>query len=119
MNTKYYKKYIEKLIALDPIDITIKRKASVDDGYKGETTSDIVLAPQTVTMYKKKSHREVISDANQGVGYMVHNIEKILALYDADILEKDTFMYDGKLYKVKFAKGYLDVCKQIEVEVIK
>lgn len=115
----YYKKYIEKLIATNPESITITRKKTTDDGYGGKTEENKTLLAQTVTFYKRKSHREFVSDAGQTVGYLTSSIEKILTLFDADIQKDDVFINQGRKYKVTFVNTYLDICKQVELEVIK
>lgn len=112
----YYKKYIKKLINANPANITIKRKIKIDDGYGGSIVEEKEIN-ETVTFYERKARREVVTD--YGTTYVGINITKILALFNADIIEGDTFTYEGKTYKVLFAKPYLDVCKQIELEVIK
>lgn len=116
MNKKYYKKYIEKLIDANPATITIKREIKTDDGYGGYDVEKEKIT-ETVTFYDRNTRREVITDS--GVIHTGVNITKILALYDADIQEKDIFEYNGKTYKVLYVKSYLDICKQIELEVIK
>jgi len=111
----YYKKYIEKLINSNPATITIKRKQEVDDGYGG-TIVKTVEVTETVAFYERKVRREVISD--YGTTYTGVNITKILARADADIQEGDTFKHEGKTYKVLYVKPYMDICKQIELEMI-
>lgn len=115
MNTKYYKKYIEKLINSNPANITIKRKIKTDDGYGG-TIIEEKEVNETVTFYEIKTIREVLTD--YGVTYAGAQATKILAKHDADIQEGDTFEHGGRKYKVLFVKDYMDICKQIELEVI-
>lgn len=115
MNTKYYKKYIEKLINSNPANITIKRKIKIDDGYGG-TIIEEKEVNETVAFYETKARREVLTD--YGVTYTGVQVTKILAKHDADIQEGDTFEYEGKKYKVLFVKDYMNICKQIELEVI-
>lgn len=116
MNTKYYKKYIEKLINSNPVEITINRKITTPDGYGGTTTEDIEVNA-TITLYDKKARKQIVSE--QGVSYTGITVTKLLALHDADIIEGDTFTINGNKYKVSFIKPYLDICKQGELEVIK
>ena len=115
MNTRYYKKYIEKLINSNPAIITIIRKEETDDGYGGTVIEEREVS-ETVTFYETKARREVLTD--YGVTYAGAQVTKILAKHDTDIQEGDTFEYEGKKYKVLFVKDYMDICKQIELEVI-
>ena len=71
---------------------------------------------ETVGFYETKAKREVLT--GYGVTYTGVQVTKILAKHDADIQEGDTFEYEGKKYKVLFVKDYMDICKQIELEVI-
>ncbi len=115
MNTRYYRKYIEKLINSSPVDIKIVRKKETDDGYGGVIIEEKEIT-ETVTFYERKARREVVSD--YGTTYTGVQVTKILAKHDADIQEDDTFEYEGKKYKVLFVKDYMKICKQIELEVI-
>lgn len=115
MNKRYYRKYIEKLIAANPSTITIKRKEKIDDGYGGEEIEDVEIT-ETVRFYERKARREVATD--YGTTYVGVQVTKLLALYGADIREKDTFVYEGKTYRVLYVEPYFDICKQIELEVI-
>lgn len=112
----YYKKYIEKLINTNPATITIKRKIEIDDGYGGSIIEEKEVT-ETVTFYDRKARREVVTD--YGTTYVGVSVTKILAKGDADIIEGDTFIHEGKTYKVLYVKPYFDICKQIELEVIK
>ena len=115
MADRYYKKYIEKLINSNPATITIKREIKTDDGYGGSINEEKEITG-TVTFYDRKARREVVTD--YGTTYTGINITKILAKADADIKEGDTFTQEGKKYKVLFVKDYMEICKQIELEVI-
>jgi len=112
----YYKKYIEKLIYTNPVNIQIKRKVKIDDGYGGETSTNITIN-LTTTLYDRKARREVVSD--YGTSYTGVSVTKMLVKGDADIIKDDTFTIDGTEYKVLFIVPYFDICKQIELEVIK
>lgn len=112
----YYKKYIEKLINSNPATITIKREIKTDDGYGGSIIEENDIT-EIVTFYDRKARREVVTD--YGATYVGVSVTKILAKADADIIEGDTFIHEGKAYKVLIIKPYLDICKQIELEVIK
>lgn len=114
----YYKKYIEKLIESNPTTINITRIEKVDDGYNGYIEKPVEIT-ETVTFYEKRSNRETVSESGVTIGYMATSIEKILAKANTDIIEGDTFKANGREYKVLFVNQYLDICKQIELEVIK
>lgn len=116
MAGRYYKKYIEKLINSNPVDIAIKRKEKVDDGFGGETVKD-VFVNEIVTFYDRKARREVVTD--YGTTYVGVTVTKMLAKGEADIIKGDKFTVDDVEYKVLFVKPYKDICKQIELEVIK
>ncbi|MBS4536811.1 hypothetical protein GOQ29_14415 [Clostridium sp. D2Q-14] len=115
MNTKYYKKYIEKLINTNPVDIIIERKVTIPDGYGG-TTSTTKTINAIVTLYDKKGSKQIVTD--EGVSYIGVVVTKLLALNETDIIEGDTFKVDNKIYKVSFIKSYMGICKQGELEVI-
>lgn len=119
MNTRYYKKYIEKVINQDPSTITITRKTITDDGFGGKTEDTVTLEPQTVRIYNKKAQREVISDKGTTTAYYSSTVLKFIAKGNADIKEGDTFKLGEKTLKVAFLDVYMDVCKQGELEVIK
>ncbi len=112
----YYRKYIEKLINSNPANIAITRKAEIDDGYGGTTIEEVEIN-EIVTFYDRRARREVVSD--YGTTYTGVSVTKILALHDADIQKDDTFNYEGYTYKVLYVKPYMNICKQIELEVIK
>lgn len=119
MNKKYYKKYIEKMVEQSPITIEIERIRIIDDGFDGEIMERVKLEPQKVRIYDKKSQREIVADKGATMGYMSSNAEKLLARYDADIKEGDTFKVDNREYKVLLPKNYMDICIQAELEVIR
>lgn len=114
----YYKKYIEKLINFDPITVNITRIEKTDDGYGGYTETERTIT-EIVTFYQKRSNRQIINDNGVSVGYMATSIEKILTKFDADILEGDTFVANNREYLVTFVNPFIDICKQVELEVIK
>lgn len=116
---KYYKKYIEKLINTNPVNITIKRTEITDDGFGGKEETTVTLEPQTVTFYDKKAQREVVSDSGVTTAYYASNTVKLLAEGDVDIIEGDMFSHEGRVYRVGFVRSYMDVCKQAELEVVK
>lgn len=116
MNDKYYKKYIEKLIEDNPTEIIIKRKIKTDDGYGGTKEKEIEVT-ETVTFYDRKSRREILTD--YGKTYTGVNITKILTKGDVEIYKDEKFTVDGTEYKVFYVKPYKDICKQVELEVVK
>lgn len=116
MNVKYYKKYIDKLIESNPTTINITRIEKIDDGYNGHIEKPIAIS-ETVTFYDRKSRREVVTD--YGTSYVGVSVTKILAKGDADIIKGDSFIVEGNEFKVLFVDSYFDICKQIELEVIK
>lgn len=112
----YYKKYIEKLINSNPATISILRKVKTDDGYGGSIIKDIEVN-EIVSFYDRKSRREVVTD--YGTTYVGVSVTKILAKGNANIAKGDKFTVDNVEYKVLFVNPYFDICKQIELEVIK
>lgn len=117
MNSKYYKKYIEKMIEQCPTTIEIERVQIIDDGFDGEIKERVKLEPQQVRIYNKKSQRGIVADKGAVIGYMASNTEKLLARHDADIKEGDVFKVDNREYKVLLPKNYMDICVQAELEV--
>ena len=116
MADKYYKRYIDKLINSNPTIIEISRYKKIDDGYGGNDNQDLEIT-EKVCFYEMKSRREVITD--YGKTYTGVNVSKILAKGDADIIKGDLIKDATNEYKVLFVRGYKDICKQIELEVIK
>lgn len=112
----YYKKYIEKLINSNPATITIKRKIETDDGYGGSTIEEKEIT-EKVTFYDRKARREVVTD--YGTTYVGVSVTKILTKSNADIVKDDKFTVNGTEYRVLFVDPYFNICKQIELEVIK
>ncbi len=115
---KYYRRYIEKAIQSNPTTIVIRRIQRIDDGYDGFIEEEIELDPQTVTFYNRKSQREIIQDKGQTIGYLSSNTEKILCTHDTDIQDGDYFNANDREYRVIFVDNYLDICKQVELEVV-
>lgn len=118
-SNKYYRRYIEKMVESNPVDIIITRLTKEDDGFGGVDEQEITLPPQTVTFYNRKARREYVSEAGTTIGFMSSSVEKILATADTDILEKDEFTHTGREYRVSFVNDYMGICKQAEVAVIK
>lgn len=118
MNTRYYQKYIEKLINSNPITITATRKIATEDGYGGKTEEVITLEPQTVTFYNKKVQREVITDKGVTMSGVVPDAVKMLCRGDIDLKEGDNISCEGKSFRVAIIKEYGGICKQAELEVV-
>lgn len=116
MNKKYYREFIRKLINQDPTEIAITRKTVTDDGFGGKIEEEVILEPQTVRIYNKKSQRETVSDA--GVFYSRADVLKLLATYDADLKKDDTFIYNGYSLRIRHVEDYFSICQQAELEVI-
>ncbi len=119
MNTKYYKKYIEKVISADPATIIITRKTAADDGFGGKVENTAILEPQTIRIYNKKAQREVVSDKGTITAYYSSTALKFVATGSANIEQEDMFKLGEKTLRVAFLDAYMDVCKQGELEVIK
>ncbi len=117
-NNRYYRRYIEKLIASNPATITITRTTKTDDGYGGSDEQEKTLCPQTVTIYNQKARREIANDSGITVAYALSSVEKLLATSSADIAEGDRFTFAGRKYQVLFVKNYMDICKQAELQVV-
>ncbi len=115
----YYRRYIEKLIAVNPTKITISRIVVTDDGYGGETQETVTVGPLTVGLYNKRVLRERVEDGGAVAGSYMSRSTKLLALSDADIQEGDEFAHAGKVWRVAFVQDYLGVCLQAELEVVK
>lgn len=117
MDTKYYQKYIEKIINAKSVSIILKRQIKTDDGYGGDIIENTLLPTQQFYIYDKKYSREIITDA--GKSYYSTIDSKMLCLGDADIKKDDTLVYQGNTYNVQSVESYFDICKQAELEVIK
>lgn len=111
----YYRRYVEKMIAANPMEIIIKRTVTTDDGFGGTTTEDVTLSAQTVTLYNRRALRASTSDA----GVIVSGTEtKLLAAWDADLWADDQFTHGGRTWRVLDPIDYLGICKQAELEVV-
>lgn len=116
MNVKYYKYYINKLINTLPSTINITRTNIISDGYGGHT-NEIQEFTEVVAFYDKKNRIEIINDS--GSGYSGSSPSRILAKSGANIKTGDYFTIEGREYKVLYVKPYLDICLQVEIEVVK
>ena len=115
MNSKYYKKYIEKMIDSKPSQLILKRETRQSDGYGGYTSSTTEI-PIKGSVYETKSRRGMLTEA--GIVYTGIRISKLLVSYDTDIKVGDQFIYQDSVYKVIFVDEYMDICKQVEIEVV-
>jgi hypothetical protein len=114
----YYRRYIEKMIQTNPVEITVTRTSIIDDGFGGTKKEKVTLPAQTVTFYNRKSMREVVGDAGQVANSYLARVTKVLATADADLQEGDQFEYGGKTWRVAYVADYLGVCRQAELEVV-
>lgn len=115
---RYYRRYIQKMITANPVEITIARTTITDDGYGGEHEETVILPAQTVTIYNRRSVREVMQDGGLVAGSYISRVTKLLAMADADIQEGDEFRYEGRLWRIAFVQDCLGICKQAELEVV-
>ncbi len=115
MNKKYYRSYINKLIGINPTDITIQGFKETDDGFGGTLIEETEIQTTTI-FYERKARREVVSE--YGKSYKDIPVTKLLLTHDIDIYEKDIVKCDNREYRVVLVKNYLDICKQVELDVI-
>jgi hypothetical protein len=113
-NNKYYEAYIQKLINVNPVEITVNRKVSTPDGYGGNTSINQAQAAQTVGIFNQIERGGLIAVK----GVVLSKTLSILAPGDANLEESDTFAYGGKVVRVKDLKSYSDICKQGTLEEI-
>lgn len=114
---KYYQGEIEKIIAQDPTIIEVTRKQLTDDGYGGTTETEVTYEI-ICRLYNKRTVREIVTASGTNVGLSAAAAEKLLCPAAAPIEKGDTFSVDGRKYRVSLAKNYMDICKQVELEVI-
>lgn len=114
----YYRRYIEKVINLDPVTITIKRTVEVETEYGGVKKETVILEPQIVSIYNRRSLQNVVNDAGQVTGSTLARATRLLATADTDISEGDEFEYAGKIWRVVFLQSFMGICHQAELEVI-
>ena len=117
-NSFYYRKFIEDIIEKDKININIIRVTKEPDGYGGHTETEETIS-EGVRLYKSGAKRVVVNDMGVIIGHQGYSQEKILALPEADIREGDTFTVGNRQYKVKYVQQYFNICKQIDLEVVK
>ena len=87
----YYKRYVEKMIAANPVEIIITRLVKQDDGFGGVITEPVTLPAQTVTLYNRRAMRERVDDSGVHVGTSIARVTKLLAAGDADLQAGDEF----------------------------
>jgi len=115
----YYRRYVEKMIAVNPAEIVIKRTVMNDDGFGGTTTEDVTLPAQVVSLYNRRAVRETVNDAGQTIGYHAQRATKLLAAWDADLVDGDQFTHGGRTWRVLDPIDYLGACRQAELEVVR
>lgn len=115
MNSLYYKKYIDKLINSNPVEIKINKQIKTSDNYGGFTTKTITVVEKAM-LYDTRARREVVTD--YGKTYTGVSITKLLAKGDSEIKKGDTFTLEDVKYKVFSVNDFEPICKQIELEVI-
>ncbi len=113
-NNKYYEAYIQKLINVNPVEITVNRKVPTPDGYGGNTVTEQAQAAQTVGVFNKITFGGVIADK----GVFLNSTLNILALGDANLEEGDVFEYGGKKVRVVDLTTFRDIHKQGKLEAI-
>ena len=117
-NHRFYKAYIDRAIALDPLTITITRTTAADNGYGGTTNTTATIPPQTVRLYTPKGKGQLLVEAGKVTSYS-RVLEKILASGGSDIEEGDLFTKGTQTYRITFVRDYFGICKQCEIEAIK
>lgn len=115
----YYRRYVEKMISANPVQIIIKRTVTENDGYGGTIEQEITLTAQTVTLYNRRAMRERADDSGVHVGTTIARVTKLLAAGGVDLQAGDEFKHGGRTWRVLEPIGYLGVCLQAELEVVK
>ena len=115
IGTRYYKSYVERVIAANPTEIAITRITEVPDGYGGVVKLTEVIT-EVIAFYERTEKREVVSE--YGKTYTAISLVKALSKGNANIIKGDMFTVDNIEYRVVYPKPYKDICKQIELEVI-
>ena len=113
------------IINQNPTSIVITRKSKISDGAGGWTSSNSILAVQTIRIYSKRIRTLVRTLVVEEGGYHSVRVTKAIAKYDANILKyssinEDTFSFGGKTWRVfdvidRYAKGSI-VFKELELE---
>lgn len=116
-NDKHYIKEIKRIIDLDVIEIILERTSYIDDDYGGKI-KEISKVNVNGRLYNKKSIRELTGVKGEYLGITSTAAEKLLTLIDADVIEGDVFTVENRTYRVSFVNKYLNLCKQIELEVL-
>jgi hypothetical protein len=114
MNTKYSKAYIQKLINVNPVAITVNRKVLTPDAYGGNTETVQTLPSQTVGIFSQIKGASVVADK----GIALDETLSLLALGDANLQKDDIFNYSGQKIRIANLTSYKDICKQGTLEVI-
>lgn len=98
MNAARARALVDRQIARNPATITLQRMAEVDDRAGGTYRVTVSVPPQAVRIFMTAS-----SSAKDAMGVGGHvQIQRwgLLASWDADIREGDTFTHGGRLYRV-------------------
>ena len=95
-----------ELINQNPASIVITRVTKTRNTGGGFDDSSDVKDAQTVRIYDKGEREILVAEP----GFSTTRTTKMIAQYDADILDRsatnvDTFPYDGKTYEVKDVKN--------------
>lgn len=114
--SEYYKRYIKQLIDAMPTTITLSDKTVVDDGWGGQEVQ-VTKKDYKVAMYDRTGRMEVLTDVGQSFARV--GVTKLLAEIDIPIDQGELFTANGQQFRVVYVKPYFDICKQIEVEVIR
>lgn len=116
MDNKYYKAYIEKLINLNPVYITLERNIKTPVGLGGYEYKKKYIDVKGL-FYDRSASREIINDI--GKTYANVTVTKLLIAGDADIKVGDTFTANDLEYRVVYPKEFGGLCLQVELEVVK
>jgi len=111
----------ENLINQNTASIVITRKAKVEDGAGGWTTTESTLDSQDIRIYSKRTRTLVVEEG----GYHSVRITKAIAPYNADVQKysstnEDKFTHGRKTWRIfdvidRYVKG--SICfKELEME---
>lgn len=115
VGSKYYKRYVEKLIENMPTVITHQKETRIDDGYGGHTT-EIEEIKHKVAIYNEIGRILTMSQAGQSFTSIGRTM--MLTLPDVDLKEGELIYIGSKEYRIYLVKSYFDICKQVEIEVV-
>lgn len=97
-------------IAANPSTITFSRPSKASDGAGGTTTAATPVQPQVVRMIRQSESGSV--ESRNRDGEVVRPEWVLMAMPDADILEDDTFMWQGHQASIAYVTdmGYELLC---------